>query len=44
MSRYTLMIITALWLFVNASVFSAQEQSKSLEELVFNASSAKLNL
>jgi thiol:disulfide interchange protein DsbD len=38
------MIVTALWLFVNAPVFSAQEQAKSLEELVLNASAVKLNL
>ena len=44
MSRYVLMIVTALWLFVNAPVFSAQEQAKSLEELVLNASAVKLNL
>ncbi len=44
MSRYVLMIVTALWLFVNAPVFSAQEQAKSLEEMVLNASAVKLNL
>jgi thiol:disulfide interchange protein DsbD len=44
MSRYALMIITALLLFVNAPVFSAQEKAKSLEELVLNASAVKLNL
>lgn len=44
MSRYVLMIITALLLFVNAPVFSAQEKAKSLEELVLNASAVKLNL
>ena len=38
------MIVTALWLFVNAPVFSAQEQAKSLEEMVLNASAVKLNL
>ena len=44
MSRYVLMIVTALCLFVNAPVFSAQEQAKSLEEMVLNASAVKLNL
>ena len=44
MSRYVLMIITALLLFVNAPVFSDQKQAKSLEELVLNASAVKLNL
>lgn len=44
MSRYVLMIVTALWLFVNAPVFSAQEQAKSLEEMVLSASEVKLNL
>ena len=44
MSRYVLMIVTALWLFVNAPVFSDQKQAKSLEELVLNASAVKLNL
>ena len=44
MSRYALMIITALLLFVNAPVFPDQKQAKSLEELVLNASAVKLNL
>lgn len=44
MSRYVLMIITALLLFINAPVFSDQKQAKSLEEMVLNASEVKLNL
>ncbi len=44
MSRYVLIIIIALVSFANTPLVSAQQQAKSLEEMVLSASEVKLNL